>query len=588
MANDKCTFQNTSITIRSLLDEIDNGYLGLPEIQRPFVWSDAQARNLFDSLFHGYPAGTLMLWDAGEGEAVGRGKKSTAFHQLIVDGQQRLTSLFAVIKGKSVLDKNKHERKIKIAFKPETGEFEVCSAAHANSPEWVPDISEYYARATSSWDLIHEFLERRQIDDEEMKRKTIPNNIQHMLDILNIYLPAIVISGKVDGETVADIFVRVNSGGLKLKQSDFIFTLMSVYCPEGRDKLDDFDTKVHTAGNKLNGYVILPTSADMLRVALAVAFRRARLHAAYEILRGKDLTKRGNVTDPPEVMAVRRDEQFATFNAVLNKVLDEGNWKSYLDCLTHAGFRSRRMLNNTSACTYAYALYLIGRYDFNISHLELQPTLARWFFMSLLTSRYTSGAEGVMEADLANIKECKDAKAFLGYLDSEIKAVLTNDFWSITLPRNLAASTATSPAQSAFWAAQVLLKADSLFINDLIGERLDSKHDAKHSALERHHLFPKAHLVKTGVSRNMQNQLANMALLDWHINNAIKDSAPPQYAPKLTDKWLEGLNSDTGRMQKALRLNALPEGWEGMEYQEFLENRRALMAAIIREGFETL
>ena len=75
-------------------------------------------------------------------------------------------------------------------------------------------------------------------------------------------------------------------------------------------------------------------------------------------------------------------------------------------------------------------------------------------------------------------------RTLLAYLNKEIKAVLTNDFWNITLPRNLAVSAATPPAQSAFWAAQVLLNAHSLFINDFIAARLDQRKDAKHSALE--------------------------------------------------------------------------------------------------------
>src|SRR6186997_1700167 len=120
-------FKEVKYTAGRLIDEIDTGEIGLPDIQRPFVWSHAKVRDLFDSMYRGFPVGYLLFWAngaVGGVKAIGLdGKAHPVASLLIVDGQQRLTSLYAVFRGQKVLDESYCERQIEIAFRPRDGKF---------------------------------------------------------------------------------------------------------------------------------------------------------------------------------------------------------------------------------------------------------------------------------------------------------------------------------------------------------------------------------------------------------------------------------------------------------------------------------
>lgn len=138
-------FKKVDYNLSGLLHYIDMGDIGLPDIQRPFVWSAAKVRDLFDSMYRGFPVGYLLFWANGQpnhARQIGleeKGHKTPSL--LIVDGQQRLTSLYSVFRGKPVLDENFQERRLKIAFRPRDGRFEVTDAAVEKDPEFIPDIS---------------------------------------------------------------------------------------------------------------------------------------------------------------------------------------------------------------------------------------------------------------------------------------------------------------------------------------------------------------------------------------------------------------------------------------------------------------
>ena len=150
--------------VKNLVDDVRIGKIGLPDLQRPFVWKDNKVRDLFDSMFRGYPVGFLLFWAAAASQnskQIGNTAHGTdAPSLLIIDGQQRLTSLYAVMKGIPVLDKNFQHRTIKIAFHPEKGEFAVSTAAIARSPEWIANISELFTQSGSSRRFVNCFIER--------------------------------------------------------------------------------------------------------------------------------------------------------------------------------------------------------------------------------------------------------------------------------------------------------------------------------------------------------------------------------------------------------------------------------------------
>src|SRR5687767_13529192 len=119
--SDDTLFKQVNYNLGSLVDFIRLGQIGLPDIQRPFVWPNAKVRDLFDSMYRGYPVGYLLLWENGfadDSRAIGTDGKQKAPSLLIVDGQQRLTSLYAVLKGIPVVRENYDSEHIEIAFNP--------------------------------------------------------------------------------------------------------------------------------------------------------------------------------------------------------------------------------------------------------------------------------------------------------------------------------------------------------------------------------------------------------------------------------------------------------------------------------------
>ena len=122
-------FSTTTLTVNQLIEKIDTGELGLPELQRPFIWKDSKVRDLLDSMMRGYPIGYLMLWECpslNKTKLIG-----VDFHsydsprQVIIDGQQRLTSLYAVMKGKEIITSKYEEKAIVISYCPLQNKFEV-------------------------------------------------------------------------------------------------------------------------------------------------------------------------------------------------------------------------------------------------------------------------------------------------------------------------------------------------------------------------------------------------------------------------------------------------------------------------------
>src|SRR3546814_17028572 len=121
-------FTTTNYPISALMGDSDLGKIGLPELQRPFVWPNVNVRNLFDSLYRGFPAGFLLLWETGattELRRISDDRSGVVPKIAIVDGQQHLTSLYAVIRNAEVLRADFRREKSRIAFNPLSERFDV-------------------------------------------------------------------------------------------------------------------------------------------------------------------------------------------------------------------------------------------------------------------------------------------------------------------------------------------------------------------------------------------------------------------------------------------------------------------------------
>lgn len=585
-------FSNTTLTIHQLIEKIDTGELGLPELQRPFIWKDSKVRDLFDSMMRGYPIGYLMLWQCPTLEkkkTIGVEEHSYASPTaVIIDGQQRLTSLYAVMKGRKVVNSKYDEKNIIISYHPLQNKFEVGYQATKRDKEWIYNISDVFT--SSSWAFINTFIteldEYRTSKGGELtneEKSKIADNINALYNLMQHTMPVFDIKANADEEDVSEIFVRVNSGGVSLKQNDFILTLLSLYWDEGRKQIEKFSQEsCYPAKGAITSYnqITQIAAQDIIRVVMAYAFDRARLQYGYKLLRGANFDKKGAVDDNLRV------ERFETLKEKLPNVINAHNWHEFLKGILNAGYLSSELILSQNAIFYTYALYLIAKYRFDISDNDNMHLTSLWFFYASLVSLYTGSFESVVENHLNSIKEITTAEEYRQFIFSRINERLTNDYFSITLlgSEGLAVSGRGNNAWNAYVAALNILDAKILFSksNLLFSKLFEPGTDGNRKSLEKHHLFPKAYLKTLGYNDSKINQMANYAFIDWKDNMEILDDEPAVYYPIVC----QGMTKE--QIMAMEEENALPHGWENMQYEDFLVERRKLMAAKIKDAFDVL
>ena len=587
-------YSPTSFTINHLIEKIETGELGLPDLQRPFIWSDAKVRDLFDSLMKGFPIGYLMLWECPfleKKKTISLGEHSyNSPKEVIIDGQQRLTCLYAVIKGKKVVNSKYAEKNIIISYSPLQNKFEVGYQATKRDPEWIYNISDAFT-ASSSYNFINAFIDRlseyresKGGDLSSEERDLISNNINAVINLRDQSLSVFSIKANADEEAVSDIFVRVNSKGVPLKQNDFILTLLSLYWEEGRKNIEDFckASVLPTKGETTSYNQITEVSAsDIVRVVMAYAFDRARLSYGYKLLRGADFDKKGAVSEE------LRNQRFDIMRAKLPDVLDVHDWHEFIKAVMSAGYLSGDLILAKNALFYCYAFYLIAKNRFDAKPNENMHFTSLWFFYASLVSLYSGSFESTVENQINAIKELDSLEDYRKYILERVEERLTNDYFDITLvgtDGGLAVSGKGNNAWNAYVASINILNKTALFSKSSlpVTKLFEPGTDGNRKSLEKHHLFPKAYLKKLGYPDSKINQMANYAYIDWKDNAEILDDAPSDYYPIICE----------GRSEEEIRQmeedNALPHGWEKMQYEDFLEERRKLMAAKIKEAYVIL
>ena len=577
--------------VGTVLNDVMLGRIGLPDLQRPFVWKNDKVRDLLDSMLRGYPIGYIMLWESpGEMDdkktVIGSNSKTyTAPKELVIDGQQRLTALLSAFYAVPVRDKSYKERVIRIAYDPYARTFKVADAATDRDPRYVSAVSEvfkaykdntFYEYCDSFFDALNESNEKKgepAITSEE--RNKIRRGFDDLIALEHYLVPTLNISYQADEEMVAEIFVRVNSKGQALGQDDFIMTLLSVYEPEMRERIEEFCAKSHVPaqGTSYNPLIVV-SPTHVIRATVGVGFKRGRLRYAYQILRGRNLQTK-------ETSAETRIENFEKFGKALNQVLDLNNWHAYINILAQAGYINSSQVTSANALFFCYAFYIIGKYEFNMDTIPLQKLTRRWFYASALTAFYVGSFESDFERQLNDVAALGTADEFVAYFEREIAALLTDDFFRVTLPQNYDANEATGPSWQGFVAAQIVLGVKGLFSTAPLAQLLTLGSSGKKKALDKHHLFPDNYLKEQGYFANRSNR-ANFTYVDYQNNIYISDDPPSEYVGRY--------RKDLGEEEylRSCREHALPFGFESMDYEEFLAQRRVLMAQLVKDGFEKL
>lgn len=595
--------QRYSVTqppIETLFTWVTLGEIAIPEIQRPFVWDATQVRNLLDSLLQGFPVGYLIAW-RNPSVKLKDGSKANG-KRILIDGQQRVTALMASLLGREVINKDYVTTRIRIAFQPTTGRFEVSNPAIAKDKSWLPDVSVVFNPETSLFSLVNSYCQ----DNAGTQQDTIFKSIERLKGITSNQIGLIELASELDIETVTEIFIRVNSAGTPLGQADFAMSKIAVNETYGgnalRKAIDYFchlavapdfhgviqkndaafaKTEFFQAMAWLkneNDDVYDPSYTDMLRVAFTSEFRRGKLEDLVALLSGRNFETKQFEEEIVE-------ESFAKLKTGVLRFMNETHFKRFIMIIRSAGFVDSSMIGSQMALNFAYVLYLTLR-QLKVADAETERHVRRWFVMSILTGRYSGSPESTFDYDIRQVH----SQGIANYAESLIRGELSDAFWDAALPSELNTSASSSPLFRVFEAAQVKAGDKGFLSKDItVRELLEVKSDV-------HHLFPKDLLKKNGAARGQYNQVANYAVTQSEINIAIGNKEPKVYFGELAEQCAGGKKkygniTDADELKANLAAHCVPAnvGTQGTaDYPAFLVERRRLMANKIKGYFASL
>ena len=585
--------------ISTFLAFVRDGQIAIPEVQRPFVWDSSKVRDLLDSLYKGYPIGYVITWQ-NPNVRLKDGKMSEG-KKILIDGQQRITALKASILGDYVINKEYDRVRIKIAFNPLTESFEVQNPAILKDKSWIPDVSEVM-NSGSIIQVVRQYLEL----NEQADAATVERNISNLLSIQHKQVGTIDLAHDLDIETVTEIFIRINSQGVVLSQADFAMSKIAsnekldgpnlrkaidYFChlavaPQFHEHIKDHDkefakTDYFKAMSWLKDEkddLFDPGYTDMLRVSFTSEFSRGKMSDHVSLLSGRNFETR----DFEESIAA---DTFARMKSSCLRFMKEDYFKKFVMIIKSAGFIVPELIRSKNALDFAYIVYLKLREE-GVPQAEIGRLVSRWFVFSVLTSRYGGSPESTFDFDVKQMAN----RPFRETLESVERAELSTSFWKFGLLQRLDTAVASSPIFHVYQAAQVKAQDRGFLSRDIsVADIILYKGDV-------HHIFPKNFLKKHSKSRGDYNQIANYVLMQQEINIAIGAKSPNVYFAELQKqcsggKVKYGAISTHEELEENLKAHCIPElifDADVNNYDEFLEERRKLMAEKMRKYYNSL
>lgn len=587
--------------VETILSWIKSGEIAIPEIQRPFVWKSAKVRDLIDSLYKGYPVGYIITWRNPDVKL--RDGQLSPGKRVLIDGQQRITALTAAVLGQRVLDSNYKEIGITISFNPITEIFEVLNTAYERSPQWINNINPIINDEITMSRVIREYLQLNPDVDEGL----IEERIENLKRIKNKQVGIIELDHQLDIDTVTEIFIRINQKGVVLSNADFVMSkiasdeahggntmrkLIDYFCRLIADKNFNKHILDNVAAFKIHPYyqaikwmatandtLYKPDYIGVLRVAFTYKFNRGKFSDLVALLSGRNFETR---TFEGEIV----EKSFQTLEAGLLAFVNQTNYKRFLVLIQSAGLISNKLISSKTSLHFSYALFLKLR-EQGMPDPEIQHYVKRWLILVLLIGRYSGASESNIDDDIRQI----NTKGIAAYLQEMENAHLGDNYWSFGLQNQLETSSTNNNAYNVYLAAQCYFNthaflAKNVMIRSLIEQRGDV-----------HHIFPKAFLQNHGRNTiTVYNQVANYVFTEQSTNIKVGKLSPNTYLGKVQQEINAGtlnitsLTNDAELRQNLLE-NDIPESIfhaQQDDYEQFLKDRRTLMAQKIKRFYEQL
>lgn len=554
-------------TVEELVAMIERGELRLPEMQRRYVWRATRVRDLLDSLYRGYPSGAILLWETDEEiplQEFGVSQQSSPYQstRLLLDGQQRLTSLSAVIRGEPVRVRGR-KKPMHILFNLEHPEHlevltEVEEDGDADDEELIADevdateddLQKRFDRMTfvvatkkleqlPHWvkvtdvfktDSDRPFLKRAGVTDlDDPRAEKYSQRLARLRGIRKYVYRMDILERTLSYDEVTEIFVRVNSLGAKLRSSDLALAQITAKWPGALKIFESFQDHCAKAGFDL----------DLgLHLKNLVAFATGQ-------------------------------SRFLTVGSLPRKTLEDA-WRQCVPGMQFAlnFLKSNVGIDSLVLLSSPFLLVTLAYYghkrQYRIDSVEADR-LRHWTLIANAKGRYSRGSsETLLDQDLALLRQGEGADELIERLRLQVGRL------DIT-PEELEARTQRSALFKTMFLAFRAAGARDWYSNLAIAVG----HRGNQHRLQFHHIFPKA-VLKGSYSSREADEIANLAFVGGKTNRQISDKPPSQYLPALIARLGQG----------AFQAQCIPTDPTLLEvaaYREFLAERRRMVSRRLNE-----
>ena len=517
-------------SLSNILFQIDSGVLALPRFQRGYVWRRADVSDLMLSLYKGYPVGHFLVWDTQATKQDSRGNQDLAngMNKLLLDGQQRVTSLYGIIRGKKPGFSDGDEKAFReLYFNVEEESFEFNSSKMKNDPLWISVTDLMQAEMG-----VFEFTPRFEI----AKQQEYGQRLTRITNLMNrTFFVETVSSDDKTLDDVVDIFNRVNSGGTKLTEGDLALAKISAKYPDAREEMQKRLSKWQK-----HGYWF---SMDwLLRCINAIVTGQSKF-------------------------------QFIADVSAENFIDGLNRAEKYIDRSLKL-IRARLGLVDSSVLRSHNSIPAMIRY---LHKEQSWPTdmmlnkLLYWYVATLMWGHYSSSVESKVRQDLTAVDENDDAVVAL------IERLRLSRGNLRVTPQDFD----VAEARSRIFPILYMLSRVNDVPDFCSGLPLSKSDVGEIGDLERHHIFPSAFLRDNGISNRYQrNALANFTWLTKPCNRSIGATPPEEYFPHYEAMRPGVLASHWIPMDERL--------WKVENYSDFLAERRKLLAIAANDFLDTL
>lgn len=528
--------------IRTILEKIDERQLFIPAFQREYVWKRDDAKQLIDSLIKEYPTGTMLTWEtANPPELKGPHKydKKQGAVRLLLDGQQRITSLYMLIKGKipnyyTIAEIMNDTRGLYVNL--ETLELSYyMKTKMENNPLWQ-NITDVFQKKVGAFDLQSQFAAAgKEIGMGELK--ALNDNIAKITVVLERDFPEQIIPVKATIREAIDIFYKVNSSGVALTDAELALAQISGYWPQARDLFKGKLSKLEQ-----DGFVF--------KLDFIVYVLLGCLHHM-----GSDMRKLHGEENNDNLRSAweRLDKQ------VLDYVVNLLRCNAYVD--------------HTDEINSIYALVPIIVYCFDKSGQHLSDTeirkMVKWFYYSQIRSRYVSQLPQKLDRDLRTLAESE--KPF-----DDLVQVIEEENRLEIMPFEFEGRGISHPLFSLMRWYHKSRGAVCFTTGLALRQNMGPKYQ-----LEKDHIFPYSRLKKIGYGKGnrvkyaLAQELTNRAIITQVANRTKSTTSAEGYLAEVKAKF-----------PKALDLQSIPEDqelWKIENYELFLAKRRQMLAGRLND-----